>query len=64
VERIYVKDLDTLGTLLEEVKPGDLAQIGIIRGNVAAWVQIRARAESPASTPAVSQPSATPKGMI
>jgi serine protease Do len=50
VERLYVKDLDSLGLLLEEIKAGDAIKIGVIRGNVAAWVQIRARTEAPGAT--------------
>ena len=41
--RWYVTDLDTLGSILEDVQPGDALRIGIIRGQVRAWAAIRAR---------------------
>jgi len=43
VGRFYVKDLDQLGTVLEDVRGGQAIRIGIIRGNVAAWVPITAK---------------------
>ena len=43
IGRYYVKDLDALGIILEDVKPGARVRIGIIRGNVQAWATIRAR---------------------
>jgi len=64
MDRFYVKELETLGVILEEIKPGDVVKIGIIRGNVAAWVQVRSRAEEPASRPAVGTAPAKGKGTI
>ncbi|MHC4295490.1 MAG: trypsin-like peptidase domain-containing protein, partial [Planctomycetota bacterium] len=43
IGRPYVIDLETLGNILENVKPGDKIQIGIVRGNFRAWVPITAR---------------------
>ena len=42
VDRFYVKDLDGLGLILEDVRAGQAIRIGVVRGNVRAWVQIRA----------------------
>jgi len=39
----YVTDLDALGVILEDVKPGQKIRIGLVRGNVRAWVPITAR---------------------
>ena len=47
VGRFYVKDLDGLGIILEEVRPGQAVKIGIVRGNVRAWASIRARTPPP-----------------
>ncbi len=43
VGNFYVKDLDSLGIILEDFKPGQAVKIGIARGNVRAWAPIRAR---------------------
>jgi len=40
---LYVTDLDALGVILEDVKPGQKIRIGLVRGNVRAWVPITAR---------------------
>ena len=42
VGKWYVRDLDNLGILLEDIKPGQRIQIGIVRGNVRAWASITA----------------------
>ncbi len=44
VDRFYVDDLETLGEILESVRPGQAVRAGIVRGNVAVWANIRARA--------------------
>jgi len=41
--RLYVTDLDTLGTILEDLKPGQTIMIGIVRGNVSVSGTITAR---------------------
>ncbi len=40
VQNLYVTDLDTLGTIMEDVRPGTALKVGVARGNVAAWVKI------------------------
>ena len=58
LERLYLKDMDSLATMLEDLKGGEVLRIGIIRGNVAAWVQIPAQAvELPGSSAPASQPA-------
>ncbi|MBI5725291.1 MAG: trypsin-like peptidase domain-containing protein [Planctomycetes bacterium] len=50
---VDVKDLDELGMVLEELEAGETVQIGIVRGQTAAIVQIKLAglpAEKPAST--------------
>ncbi len=42
--RFYVKDLDELGSILEGMPAGQV-KIGVVRGNVAAWVNITLRGE-------------------
>jgi serine protease Do len=42
VDRFYVKTLDQLGTTLEDVRSGQNVRVGILRGNIAAWVSMRA----------------------
>ncbi len=41
--RWYVTDLERLGAILEDVKPGQALQMGILRGNEGALTTIRAR---------------------
>jgi serine protease Do len=41
--RWYVNDLDGVGAVLEDVPPGQVLRIGIIRGNIRAWTSIQAR---------------------
>jgi len=41
VAQFYVKSLDDLGTLLEDLPAGASIKIGIIRGNVAAWAAMK-----------------------
>ena len=43
VGRLYVKDLDDLGLVLEDLQPGEALRIGIVRGNVRAWADLVAR---------------------
>ncbi len=43
IGRWYVTDLDRLGAILEDVRPGTALHIGIIRGNVRAWASITTR---------------------
>ena len=42
IERFYVTDLDALGVVLEDVKPGDTIRIGGARGYVRYWTAIKA----------------------
>jgi len=42
VERYYVTDFDTLGVILEEIKPGEAIRIGGARGYVRYYTAIRA----------------------
>ena len=46
VGRLYVTDLGTLGMVLEDVRPSDVIKVGVVRGNYATWVPIRARQAS------------------
>ncbi|NBB95963.1 MAG: PDZ domain-containing protein [Planctomycetes bacterium] len=55
----HVKDLDTLGRLLEDVDGGELIRIGILRGSTAALTQIRLR-EAPAAEPTEESTPAAP----
>jgi len=43
VDRFYVADFDNLGTILEDVRPGQKVTIGIVRGNVRVLVHIASR---------------------
>ncbi|MGC9453508.1 MAG: trypsin-like peptidase domain-containing protein [Phycisphaerae bacterium] len=43
VNRYYVDDTETLGQILENIQPGEAVRIGILRGNVAVWTNIRAQ---------------------
>ena len=51
VDRYYLTDLDDLGAALEEVRPGDVLRLGIVRGNEAIWAPLRTR-KPPATRPA------------
>jgi len=42
IERFYVTDFETLGVILEEIKPGQTVRLGGARGNVRYWTAIRA----------------------
>jgi len=55
----YVVDLESLGVILEEVAAGAAVRIGVARGNVATWVNIRAQS-TPAGTPPTT-PKTAPK---
>ena len=57
VDRFYVKDLEHLGRILEEVRPGQGVKIGIARGNVRAWVTIHTRNALPAPPTKSPKPS-------
>jgi len=46
VGRFYVTDLGALGMVLEDVRPRDVIKVGVVRGNYATWVSIRARQAS------------------
>jgi len=46
VGRFYVTDLDTLGAILEDVRPGADIRIGGVRGRVRYWATIRAARKS------------------
>ena len=48
--RFYVADLDEIGAVLEDVRPGDSLRIDIIRGRTRAWATITAR--QPPAAPA------------
>jgi len=37
----YVGSLDDMGKVLEDVQPGQVLRIGIVRGNVRYWTQLR-----------------------
>ncbi len=41
--RWYVTDLDKVGAILEDTRPGDALRVGIIRGQVRAWATMSAR---------------------
>ena len=43
VAQFYVKNLDDLGTLLEELPAGAAVRIGILRGETAAWAPVKIR---------------------
>jgi serine protease Do len=43
VGRYYVDDLETLGEILESIRPGQVVRVGIVRGNVAVWTRLRAQ---------------------
>jgi len=47
VDRFYVTDLDGLGIILEDLRPGEQVRIGILRGRVRAYAAIRARQAPP-----------------
>ena len=49
VDNFYVRTLDELGVILEDVKVGQAVKIGIARGRVRAWVTLRARTPPPAT---------------
>ena len=43
IDRFYIKDLDGLAMILEDLRPGHSAKIGIARGYVRVWASIRSR---------------------
>ena len=60
VGRYYVKDLDTLGVTLEDVQPGQTVRVGIVRGSIATWVQLRAAPADQDAAPRPRRPRGTP----
>ena len=50
IERFYVTDLDALGVVLEDVKPGDTIRVGGARGYVRYWTAIKAARPGAPST--------------
>jgi len=63
----YVVDMESLGVILEEAAAGQAVRIGVARGNVATWVNIRAQSPPAGTAPATphaaptSEPRAAPK---
>lgn len=55
----YVVDVESLGVILEEALAGQAVRIGVARGNVATWVNIRAQSPQPETAPAT--PATAPK---
>jgi len=49
VGRYYVTDLDALGVVLADVKPGDTIHVGGVRGYVRYWTAIKAASPRPRS---------------
>ena len=43
VDRLYVKDADGLGIIIEDLQPGQSVKIGIVRGLIRVWAPIQAR---------------------
>jgi S1-C subfamily serine protease len=63
VDSAVVTNLDDLGGVLEEVTPGQTIKIGVVRGNVATWVEVQARAPKTSSQPTKAEKAASqPKG--
>jgi S1-C subfamily serine protease len=58
-DQYYVEDLDALGIILEDVRPGQTIRLGVARGSVAALVRIRARREPTKARP---RPETAEKG--
>ncbi|HUS92647.1 MAG TPA: trypsin-like peptidase domain-containing protein [Phycisphaerae bacterium] len=61
VGKLYVTDLESLGTILEDVPAGEKVRIGVARGTVAVWVVLPARAK-PADTPRPRSPAGKAPG--
>jgi len=57
VGKYYVGDLESLGMLLEGFPAGGVLRIGVARGSVAVWAQIRARRSSSQATTGASRGS-------
>jgi len=55
VGKFYVTDLESLGMVLQDLRPGQKVRLGVARGSVAVWVQIPAR-RSPATLPGRTNP--------
>ncbi len=45
VGRIHVGDLDELGAVLEDVRPGEALRVGVARRNIVAWATLRTAGE-------------------
>ncbi|MCE5327790.1 MAG: trypsin-like peptidase domain-containing protein [Planctomycetaceae bacterium] len=60
--QLYVKDLDTLGMILEDAAPGDALRIGIVRGNMRAWATLRVRAAPTGPQKKTPKPPAAQSG--
>ncbi len=60
VGRLFVKDMDDLGMVLEDVEPGDRLRLGVARGSVRVWVTAVAGGEAP--RPRDEEPEDTPQG--
>ena len=56
VGRSYVTDLESLGEQLEDIQAGQAVRVGVARGNVATWVNVRARRAAPSSQPGREPP--------
>jgi len=58
----YVVDVDSLGMILEDVQPGQAVRLGVARGNVATWVNVKTRQKpaAPTPTPPRKAPGKTP----
>ncbi|HOD81887.1 MAG TPA: trypsin-like peptidase domain-containing protein [Phycisphaerae bacterium] len=57
VGQFYTLDLETLGTVLEDVRAGQVARIGIVRHNVRAWANIQAQAAPQTQTAPADAPA-------
>ncbi len=59
VDGLYVKDMDGLGTILEDVGAGENVKLGIARGYIRAWAPIRSRKANTGANPRRTGKSAT-----
>jgi len=60
VDRYYVKDLDDVGAILEEVQPNQIVRIGIARGNTWVWVTVKAQKGPAAPVAPAERPPTRP----
>ncbi|MFP4106045.1 MAG: trypsin-like peptidase domain-containing protein [Phycisphaerae bacterium] len=56
VGRFYVNNADDLGMILENVTGGDVLRVGVVRGNIATWIQL------PAARKPLTTTEASPQG--